>query len=144
MERQLSYSIKAFPSPPSVNRLYAYKAGRVRKTQEYRSYEREVSGWAIRNQPTIKELRAFFVEIGPLVIHVDSVFNMSKSSILCLNGKPKRNDTSNMIKALHDVLAAVIGVDDSYFWSGAFNKVAITDSAVTEDYVDIEFKLRTI
>ena len=141
MERQLSFSIKAFPSPPSVNGLYAYTGKRVVKSKAYRVYEGNVHRWVLMNQDTIIKLRTFFTDIGSYVIHIDTTFNMLGTSIVCKNGKPKRNDTSNRLKALHDVLAAVIGIDDSYFWSGSFSKIP---TIAAEDFVDIDFKLRTI
>ena len=60
-------------------------------------------------------------------IHVDTVFYMLRGRILCKDGTPKRNDTSNRIKALHDALAQILGIDDSYFFSGSYDKIAVDD-----------------
>ncbi len=141
-ERILSIKINGFPCPPSVNRMYSYPQGRVVKSKEYRTYEGAVYAWLVGNQEQIKAIRGFVKDIGYHVIHIDAVFHMLASSIICKNGKPKKNDTSNRLKALHDVLAKyIIGIDDSFFWSGSFSKVGIESDA---ESVDIVLKLRKI
>lgn len=142
-DRVLSIKISKFPAPPSVNRMYRHVNGRVMKSKEYRDYEAAGYHWLVSNQEQIKAIRQFVKDIGYQVIHIDAMFNMFRGSILCKNGKPKKNDTSNRLKALHDVLAnQIIGIDDSFFWSGSFGKVAIDDDLV--EFVDIVLKLRKI
>jgi Holliday junction resolvase RusA-like endonuclease len=63
-------------------------------------------------------------------IHIDTIFYMHRSRILCKDGSPKRNDTSNRLKALHDALAQILGIDDSYFWSVSADKVAVDDESL--------------
>lgn len=62
-------------------------------------------------------------------MHVDTVFFMLRGRILCKDGTPRRNDTSNRLKALHDVLAEILGIDDSFFFSGSYDKVAVDDES---------------
>lgn len=134
--------LRKMPVPPSANQLYAFAKtyNRMVKTKVYREYEREVLRWRQLNELQIKDCRDFFRDLGNQVINVDATFYMPKTEIICKSGKPKRNDTSNRLKALHDVLSELIGIDDCYFWSGSFQKLS-TDS---EPYVDIKFRLRSM
>lgn len=68
-------------------------------------------------------------------LHVDAIFKFHEKNILTKDGKPQRNDTSNRIKALHDVLAAILGIDDSYFWSLACDKKVTLDTQ--DECVDV-------
>lgn len=141
--RPLSFVIDGFPLPPSVNGLYAWVQGRMVKSKEYRDYEKKVHSWLVDNQEQIKSVRQFIKNLGLQVIHIDSVFHITKHEIICLNGKPKRNDTANRLKALHDVLASfILGIDDSYFWSCAADKIAVDGKSSA--CVNITLKLRNI
>lgn len=133
----ISVAITGFPMPPSVNALYAHVSGRTVKTRVYRDYEQAVYHWMISNGPQVDACRALVKSLDGKVLHVDAMFYMLRKSILCLNGKPKRNDTSNRLKALHDVLGSIVLlIDDSYFWAGSFSK----QICETKAYVDINFK----
>lgn len=142
MDRTLSFTLTGFPMPPSVNHLYGWSpgAGRLVKSKLCTNYERTVGKWVLTNQAQLEKLRLFTKDLGAYVFDVAAMFHMERSSIICLNGKPKKNDTSNRIKALHDVLSSIVGVDDSYFWSLSADKQA-TDN---KPFVDIIFKLRNI
>lgn len=118
-----------FPMPPSVNRLHRAVKGRVIKSAEYRSYENEVRTWMLTHQKELQKARDLCQKVSALkFVHIDTIFEFHKSAILTKENKPKRNDTSNRLKALHDVLAAILGIDDCYFWSGNFDKTVIPDS----------------
>ncbi len=142
--RVMSLEIKNFPHPPSVNRMYAYPQGRVVKSKEYAQYDKQIIKWRINNQDKMLYIQQFVKELGALVIHIDATFYMFREGIICKNGKPKRNDTSNRIKILHDVLSGLIGIDDCYFWSGSFSKTGIEKAEGSSEYVDLVLKLRTI
>ncbi len=98
--------------------------------------------WFQLNQLTVQALRIFTKDIGDYVFHIDACFHMERSEIICKNGKPKKNDTSNRLKGLHDVLSVIIGIDDSYFWSCSADKQAVDH--VDKSGVTIVLKLRTM
>lgn len=144
---EVEFTITNFPVPPSANRLYAHVQSRngmrMVKTRDYRAYERMVYQWLTANSEQVKGTRQLVKDIGDQVLHVDSTFHMGRSEIVCKNGKPKKNDTANRLKALHDMLSSVIvGIDDCYFWSGSFDKVVIDDEKL--GHVTITFRLRKI
>jgi Holliday junction resolvase RusA-like endonuclease len=136
-----SVEIPNFPMPPTANGLYAWNGRRMVKTKAYTDYDKAVMHWLVMNQDCVRLVRDYVKEIEKQVLHIETTFHMSKSSILCKDGRPKKNDTSNRIKALHDVLASVIlGIDDSYFWSGTFSKTI----AEFDPFVFINISLRKI
>jgi hypothetical protein len=145
MDRLQSFTINGFPMPPSVNQLYAWspRAGRMVKSKLCGAYERTVGKWILTNGSQLEQLRLFTKDLGAYVFDVDAMFYMERKAIICKDGKPKKNDTSNRIKALHDVLSSIVGVDDSYFWSLSADK-QVLPLTYTKPYVDITFKLRNI
>ena len=121
-------NLTGFPLPPSVNALYATVGRRRVKSREYRVFERSVLAWMKFHTIEVDEARELTLQTGPYrYIHIDCVFYMLRSRIICKNGLPKRNDSANRQKALDDVLSKILGIDDSYFWSGAYDKVAVDD-----------------
>ncbi len=140
--------LKSFPMPPSSNNAYATCAdGRRHKSKEARAFGKDVEAWhwsnaqVVRRQLTGLQEDMVLKGIKLYVFNVDAIFWMRRSSIICKDGTPKRNDTSNRIKLLHDALAGVLGIDDSMFWSGTFDKIAI-DAANPREWVDVTIRAR--
>lgn len=115
---------------PSMNNAYpSNKFGKRFKSVEFQRWERDFKMWCLTNAREVSEARQAFAHPKPgriVVIHAQYFF--ARESILCLNGKPKRNDTSNRLKILHDAVAGAIWLDDSYFFDGTFTKRALPDS----------------
>lgn len=121
-------NLEGFPLPPSVNNLYLTIGKRRVKAGDYRLFERAVMVWMKRNAEALDYARQLTILTGPKrFIHIDTMFYMKRERIFCKDGRPKRNDTSNRIKALHDALATILGLDDCYFWSGGYDKQAVDD-----------------
>lgn len=137
-----SFKIVRFPLPPSVNALYSSigHSGRRVKSKAYLNYQRSVYNWLGSNLEQVKVGRSICSKVNgtKAVLEVNATFYMEHRSIRCKDGRPKRNDTSNRLKALHDALSdIVLGIDDSYFWNGTFKKVSVDDPKL--EGVDIEF-----
>lgn len=115
-------TVKNFPLPPTANHLFinARGGGRV-KGPGYRRYAVECEHWRYRNLQRVALIRSE-LQNWPM-IRIDTIFVMPRISILCKDGRPKRNDTSNRIKACHDLLADMLCLDDSRFWAGSFDKI---------------------
>jgi len=137
----LPFEIKGFPMPPSANVLYANspQGGRF-KTAKYKQYETQAQIWIYKNghqlitaQEQIKSLK------HGEVLSVERDFYFRSDRIISSKGTPLKNDTSNRIKALDDILSKMLGIDDSYFWDGKFKKNPSPHISLGE-YVDIRFK----
>jgi hypothetical protein len=119
--------LTGLPLPPSVNELYTNismqgRPGRV-KSKAYVEYCRAMDDWAWANMAQLRPLRAWVQTLHPNdLIRVDCLFLHDKKSILCANGKPKKNDTSNRLKAALDLVAGLLHIDDCRFWAGGFDK----------------------
>lgn len=136
----IPFEIKGFPMPPSANALYANgKYGGRFKSIKYREYEETVRLWCRDYQHILRTARNLINNLSHgEVLHVERSFYHQKGKIITKDGKPRKNDTSNRIKALDDVLSEILGTDDSLFWSGTYYKHASTHEALGE-YVDIKF-----
>lgn len=126
---------KNLPMSPSSNQLYASVRGRLIKSSEGRNYALKMHIWAQRHKSTIDKLKEI---LRGKTLRVDCVFYFPKSKLITKKNTLKRLDWSNRIKALHDSLSDVIGVDDSHFISGyCCKKISDNDEA----YIDITISL---
>lgn len=138
--------LKNLPMPPSSNNLYAtimIKGRPVRvKSKGLRMFEKEMAEWAMTHRESLNLAKEFAKKLQKgQVIEVHKKFIFNRSSIITLKNKPKKNDTSNRIKAIEDTLAKLIGIDDSYFWSGSYDKVGST-LEIQREFVDITLMSR--
>lgn len=147
--------IHGFPMPPSDNKLKtpALIRGkpRSRESSEYSAYKFAALIWSKKNHEAIEKAREFTLQCQPgWAIKIDRVFWFKADSVICISdgkkgsttraGDPKRNDTFNRIKALHDVFSALLGLDDKWFWAGNTEKKILSHPAFPE-CVDITLSL---
>ena len=137
----IPFEIRGYPMPPSNNELYANNArtgGRM-KSMKYKAYEEEVKYWTYKNGYQLQSARMIIQKMLPNeVFHVERFFYHKSWRIITKAGKPVKNDTSNRIKALDDTLSQLLGIDDSYFWSGTYTKDSSPHISLGE-YVDLKF-----
>lgn len=137
----IPFEIRGFPMPPSANGLYSNnsRTGGRHKSEKYSAYEDEVRLWMYKNNHQLDIARRMLQDLGHgEVLLVDRTYFFKAYRIISKAGKPLRNDTTNRIKALDDVLALILGIDDSYFWDGDHKKRPSSHVALGE-YVDIKF-----
>lgn len=140
--------IKGMPMPPSQNQAYANSfngSGRGRyKTQAYKTYEQEMEYWSHKNNYILDMARRMCssLQIGE-AIQIDATFNFMEHKIITKKNEPKKNDSSNRLKILHDVIAHHLGIDDKYFWDGSFRKRAIKIAGM-QDYCDVTLSIISI
>lgn len=135
MVQPIFVDLKGFPMPPSANHIH--KSIPVRpgqrfsaraRSKEYKDYIVQCDRWAMENFRALTQARDIANTTGPgICLSLKTIFRFQRSSIIAKDGRPRMNDTSNRLKALHDVLANLIHVDDSYFWRGSFDKQAVSD-----------------
>lgn len=135
--------IDRFPMPPSHNNSNAskivYKDGKaipVRyKAPNYQVFDIHVEAYRYRNLSNVKLAAAYLKnELAmPLrempVIRIDTVFCFPTDKIITQDWRPKKNDTFNRPKILHDALSTLLGIDDCYFWRGSADKWALSGKA---------------
>jgi hypothetical protein len=130
------------PMPPSSNHMYPTiysRGGSIRvKSKGLKDFETAFRAWSKENIQAVMQLIVFArkaLETPGLCLHIDTRFYFNRKRVLTLKGTPKRLDTSNYLKALHDSIAQASGIDDSYFWNGAFSKIPISNDA--QEYVNV-------
>lgn len=120
-----SLTIKDLPLPPSVNKMYATNWHTKRRftSKDYDIYKRMVEHWKKLWPNQLANAREFCSKITDgQAFRVDMTLYFQRGEVLTKRNTIKRNDTSNRIKAAHDTLSEMLGVDDSSFWDGSFEK----------------------
>ena len=131
MDKGLRFVIPSLP--PSVNALYYinFRTRQVGLKPEVAAWKSEAKShipiWTDRGETTSGILR------------VDSVFTYNW---YYQNGKLRQFDTPNMLKALFDVIAEKLGVNDSFLKSGSFESRHSEGSGRVECTVKYEENLK--
>jgi hypothetical protein len=63
------------------------------------------------------------------LVRIDAFFAVASHRLFDKSGARKPFDASNRIKALHDALADVLGIDDRYFYPGISEPVLVREEA---------------
>lgn len=108
------------PIPPTSNHQYKLVnvRGKVRHapSQSLVSYRKSMDQYALQYR---SQLNAARVKLGTWqnnLLEIRAVFFFHAKTIFNQQGLPKRLDTSNRLKALHDSLAGLLDVDDCWFF----------------------------
>lgn len=128
------------PIPPPDNNLYINlnfrgRGGRV-KSSGYKVYMREFEIWELEHHLHLLEVRKALESTKELGIEIE--FKFSRKSLYCLDGRIKRMDLTNRLKAFMDCLSKAIGVDDSYFFEVTCKKI------ITEAQPSVSVVLKVI
>jgi len=118
------------PIPPSSNQQYATvksrHTGKLIRTKAdcLVTYQKEMYDWGMENLRAIHMVRKTFTG-KELCVH--SIFFLHQSRIYTKEGMPKKFDVSNRIKALHDEIAKLTGIDDCWFFYTSEVKMPIKE-----------------
>lgn len=125
LERTMDIIFSGIPIPPSSNNMYcnSRRGGRI-KSAAFRIWERDFAVWALDSAQTFARGRQLVKERlkQGKVMAVHCTFYFNRSRIFCKDGKPKKQDASNYIKALHDAMAETLLIDDCWFFDGMTRK----------------------
>lgn len=117
--------IHSFPMPPSHNALYRNVPGVGRvATQELKDYKRECEVYALKNARMFREVRQLiFGKWKDFQSYkIDYYFVFKKERIYTKEGKAKKLDVSNRVKAAQDALCYILGFDDKNIWNSTCEK----------------------
>lgn len=116
------YAARAFPGKHSKNfsgeRRSSYVMARICPTHTLEKYQKAVEEeWKQKNLVAIHKARNLLKTwlIKGLFIEVHTHAWFTYFDLHHANGNLKNNDSSNRVKALHDSLARVLEIDDTYF-----------------------------
>lgn len=111
------------PMPPSENHAYATIKikGSLRriKSKELRVFEAFIEFYRSKHADLINEAKKFIEQHPKLSITTE--FYFEESRLFCIDGRIKKLDASNRVKAANDSIAKMLGIDDSRF----FESIAI-------------------
>lgn len=136
--------LTGIPMVPSMNMAYPTnrKTGRRFKSKEFVQWERDFHIWCLSHAPQVNEARREFSHpIRGKIVVVHTNYFFTRESILCLDGRPKKNDTSNRLKILHDAVSSAIWLDDSYFFDGTFTKRPLPGYTLkTQEFCNVDLQ----
>lgn len=123
--------LQRFPMPPTANHLYSTlaprpgkKFGARTKSKYYLAFLRSAQTWAMINHHEVRAARDYVSKCKPgRFLRIDCQFHFLEREIFTKEYLPRKNDTSNRTKALHDALSDILHIDDSYFWTHSGTKV---------------------
>jgi len=86
-----------------------------------KAFKVEFGVWMLLNRFGLKAASAALSGEGPLAIHCDFFFG--RRALYTKDGRLKKMDVSNRLKALHDAMGDALGIDDSRFTEISARKV---------------------
>lgn len=116
-----SYILSGIPMPPTDNHLFLNipRRGRV-KSPGYRRYEKDFEIWRLTH---LRELGVIKKAVRGSKMAVSFMFNFEYGQLHCKDGRIKRLDVQNRLKAICDLLSAALETDDRFFFEVAAKKV---------------------
>lgn len=146
MEAHQHFQLTSIPMPPSSNFQYAARAfpgrhaksftgekkanfsmARICPTSALTKYEKSLKEtW--RNEPAnlvaIYKCRALLRDwmMKGLYIRCETFAFFPYFSLFTKEGLPRKMDGTNRLKALHDCMAELLEIDDSWFWDAEVRK----------------------
>ncbi len=121
--------LEKWPMPPSQNKIYSSVRGRLIKSAIARKFDSDCDFWDYARKRTVEQIKLNLAAIiaNGGYFRVDCQFVFHTSKVLSKKGTLKRLDPANRLKCLHDNLARILGIDDTFFVSGSFSKVICDD-----------------
>lgn len=138
------FLIRGYPIPPSDNALKTpvrrFKKGVARDlnrrvlsfsdSHAYLEFKSAVNIWRMKNfnqySDDFAKLIAFTRAGRPIGIQMD--LRVHHSRLFTADGKVRKWDVTNYVKAVHDTFSAILGFDDSLFFECAQRKVEIPET----------------
>lgn len=124
------------PMPPSINHQYwnrVLPGGNVAQltpTKELKEFVSAMDLYRQKNLVWVYKARSNIRQwlLRGHMLSVTVMANFHGMDLWTQKGTPKKMDASNRIKAMHDCLAEVLQVDDSWFWRVTIEKVETVKS----------------
>lgn len=116
--------------PPSSNNQYILvrRGGKTFHvpSAKLKAYQNTMNSYPYRMKsfPSDQKRISEWIQLG-YKLEVNALFLFHRKSLFTVDGRVKKMDVSNRLKALHDSLAKLIGVDDSTFFRVSAEKSEI-------------------
>lgn len=105
--------------PPSSNGAYRpfVSKGKMRfaSTADWASFKRDFTVYRLLNAAAFKVAEGVIAKVTPLTLGIHCDFYFPHEKLFTKDGRLKKLDVSNRLKALHDCVAEALGVDDCVF-----------------------------
>lgn len=122
--------LRDLPMPPTSNSQYTIARGRFIPAKGLKQYKAAMMAWAFKEAANTRVDRRIISEwLGQgLALECRAVFFFYRKNLFTKKQMPKRIDVSNRIKACHDEVAKILGIDDSLFFKISAEKAVCHDN----------------
>ncbi len=119
-----------------TGKMYA----RICPTNELDSYKDQFYQWALLNKYTIHQVAVYLKEsmLKGYKPYLKLYACFNHKEIYTLKGDPKYLDATNRVKAIHDLLAEVLQIDDKEFYGSSVEKI---DAGEKESFCAVWFDI---
>ena len=143
LHKKEAVAFAKLPLPPSSNNQY-FLARRGSKTyhvpsDELKLFKVKMNGYPVLNGNLFKMNKSIVKSwiSDSYALECRIMFFFKKERVFCKDGRPKKMDVSNRLKALHDQLATLLEIDDSWFFKIYAEKCVAEGNLNEESYVEI-------
>lgn len=129
--------ISGIPMPPQSNHMYATsRRGHRFASKDLCGFKEAINAIMFLKREDLEDVRRKLQNLLTYnsSLKIERFYYFLYERIYTKDGRPKKMDVSNRIKALDDGISTMIGVDDSWFFQGSEYKIA---SPKRHEYVDV-------
>lgn len=113
--------LSGLPLPPSSNNQYktVLMRGKMLRvpSADYKKFKADFGAWLYENKRAVEAAREKIAPLADAGLKCSVFLGFAACRLVSQKGKFKRLDVSNRMKALHDIVADALGIDDSCFVS---------------------------
>ena len=134
--------------PPSSNNQYVLirRGGKTLHvaSQELKTFQKHVAQYPLYDPESYALCQAIMDvwKAEKRELEITCTFYLRHSRVFTKEGNPKRMDCSNRLKAIHDSVALLFGIDDCLFFKVHAEKRAISEAFTEKTVVDIRPAIR--
>lgn len=129
-------TLRKLPMPPTANRQLIIAHGRLIKSNQARSFDKEISRWIVNNKNEVLSAKTFAERLiaSGVYLRVDVEFFFPVNYIFSKTKRAKsvvkRIDVNNRLKSILDAVSIILDIDDRFFFSHFIKKkVSVDDTA---------------
>lgn len=122
-----TFYLEDLPIPPTSNSQYKLFRRGLKTyhvpSAELKRFKKDMEAWALKNHKRCIDIKNAIHGRSHIPLSCECIFYFKKERIWTKAGKPKKFDVSNRLKAIHDEVCKLIGIDDSEFFSISAKKI---------------------
>lgn len=104
--------LASLPMPPTINQSYAQAGRRRVASSALKQFKAELASWGLLHRFELSRLRSAIEKTESSKVRLEFRFKFNRGQLYTKQGKNKKLDCSNRIKAAEDGVCKLLGFDD--------------------------------